>query len=246
VAAAYYSNSSAPIPAPATLEFAKSKYEELLEWTDKLPSDMSRSGKEPHVVIIFHLWLHSAILDIFRPFIHDFGSAAASPQDFSSGSESPEAVCDASIEQLKRLVVIYRFKHKQSRHSMVWHTALLYLANAMLRKTEQKDWLLYFTLCLYGYESLCKSFRVTDTIGKGLLSMAMRNGSLSSEHARRIMDEFQEGRLWNHLKEEIRATCMVDLDLAMSDPTSATAEVLAGDFDDNAMIQDYTRIFEIR
>jgi hypothetical protein len=52
VATAYYSNSSSPIRAPATLEFAKSKYEELLEWIDKLPSDMSRSGREAHFVII--------------------------------------------------------------------------------------------------------------------------------------------------------------------------------------------------
>lgn len=128
---------------------------------------------------------------------------------------------------------------------MVWHTALLYLANAMLQNTEQKDWFLYFLLCLYGYESLCKSFRVTEAIGKGLLSMAMRNGSLSGDHARRIMAEFQERKLWTHLKEEICATCMVDLDLAMSDPPAATVETLAGDFDDNAMIQDYTNIFEV-
>ncbi|KAI9148682.1 Nitrogen assimilation transcription factor nit-4 [Paramyrothecium foliicola] len=245
VAAAYYVNSTSPSPGPATLDFAKSKYEELLEWTDNLPSDMSRNGRETHLVITFHLWLHSAILDIFRPFTHGSGKAAAAPKDFSSGIRSPEVISAASINQLKRLIVIYRFNYKPSTYSMVWHTALLYLANAMLRNTHQKDWFLYFILCLYGYESLCKSFRVTEAIGKGLLSMAMRNGSLSGEHARRIMAEFQERKLWNHLKEEIRATCMVDLDLAMSDPTAATAEILAGDFDDNAMIQDYTRIFEI-
>lgn len=191
------------------------------------------------------LWLHSAVLDIFRPFIRNSGNAAAAPHHFSSGIRSPEVIYAASTEQLKRLVVIYRLNYKPSTYSMVWHTALLYLANAMLQNTEQKDWFLYFLLCLYGYESLCKSFRVTEAIGKGLLSMALRNGSLSGDHARRIMAEFQERKLWTHLKEEICALCMVDLDLAMSDPPAATVETIAGDFDDNAMIQDYTNIFEV-
>jgi hypothetical protein len=191
------------------------------------------------------LWLHSAILDIFRPFIRDSGDAEAASHEFSSGIRSPELICAASTEQLKRLIVIYRFNYKSSTYSMVWHTALLYLANAMLQNTEQKDWLLYFLLCLYGYESLCKSFRVTEAIGKSLLSMAMRNGRLSSDHARRVMAEFKRRKLWIHLKKEIRATCMGDLDLAMSDPPAATVETLAADFDDNAMIQDYTRFYEV-
>jgi hypothetical protein len=99
---------------------------------------------------------------------------------------------------------------------MVWHTALLYVANAMLQGIEQEDWLVYFLLCLYGYEGLGKSFRVAEAMGRGLLSMAMCNGHLSGDHSRWIMADFQRRKLWDNVKGEIRATCMLDLDLAMS------------------------------
>ncbi|KAF3060868.1 hypothetical protein CFAM422_010936 [Trichoderma lentiforme] len=43
---------------------------------------------------------------------------------------------------------------------------------------------------------------------------------------------------------DIRATFMADLDLAASDPGSATVEKQAGDFEHNAMLRDYTNILD--
>ncbi len=37
---------------------------------------------------------------------------------------------------------------------------------------------------------------------------------------------------------------MADLDLASSDPSSATVEKQAGDFEHNAMLRDYTNILD--
>lgn len=191
------------------------------------------------------VWLHSAILDIFRPFIGPTNTTAFELKTFSSGISSPVIVRDASLEQLKRLIVIYRFNYRPSTYSMVWHTALLYVANAMLQQTDKEDWLIYLLLCLYGYEGLGKSFRVAEAMARGLLSMAMRNGHLSGDHSRRIMADFQRRKLWDHVKGEIRATCMLDLDLAMSQPYAATAEKLAGDFEENLTLATYTNLFDV-
>jgi hypothetical protein len=245
VAVSYYSNSSKPSASHVTIQFAEYKYKELLAWADNLPSALSRSGYKSHLVITFHVWFHAAILDIFRPFVEPASSHHYKLKTFSSGVSSPGIVYDASLQQLKRLIVIYRFNYKPSTYSMVWHTALLYVANAMLQGTEQEDWLVYFLLCLYGYEGLGKSFRVAEVMGRGLLSMAMRNGHLSGDHSRRIMANFQRRKLWDNVKGEIRATCMLDLDLAMSQPFAASAEKLAADFDDNATFVDYTSLYDI-
>lgn len=158
----------------------------------------------------------------------------------SSPISTPDAVYAASVHQLKRLIIIYRVNYEPSVYSIIWHTALLYLANAMLHSTGTEDWLIYFLVCLYGYEGLRKSFRVAEVIAKGLLSMAMRNGDMTGEHARRILAELQTHGLQEHLKEEIRATFMLDLDMAMSKHGGATAEELAGDFEDNALMMDFT------
>lgn len=158
---------------------------------------------------------------------------------------TPDAVFAASVNQLKRLIIIYRFNYKSSAYSIIWHTALLYLANAMLQSTDAEDWLVYFLVCLYGYEGLRKSFRVAEVIVKGLLSMALRNGDMSGGHARRILAELQKNGLHDQVREEIRATFMVDLNLAMSQPGEATAEQLAGTFEDNALIMELTNVFEM-
>lgn len=224
VAVVYYSNDSKPSVSHLTIQFAEYKYKELLAWADNLPPVLSRNGFKSHLVVTFHVWFHAAILDIFRPFVQSAGDGHYKLRTFSSGISSPTIVRDASLEQLKRLIVIYRFNYRPSTYSIMWHTALLYVANAMLQDTEKKDWLVYFLLCLYGYEGLDKSFRVAEAMGRGLLSMAMRNGYLSGDHSRRVMADFQKRKLWDHVKGEIRATCMLDLNLAMSQPFAATAE----------------------
>lgn len=163
---------------------------------------------------------------------------------FSSSSSTPDAIFAASVQQLKRLIIIYRFNYTSSAYTILWHTALLYVANAILRTKGDNDRLFYFLLCLYGYEGLRPSYRVAEAVAGGLLSMAMRNGDISSDEARRVLADLQE-RGQELDSSEIRATFMVDLDLAMSDPGAATAEMLAHSFQDIAMMMDFTTVFEI-
>ncbi|PNP52481.1 hypothetical protein THARTR1_06949 [Trichoderma harzianum] len=243
VAVVYYGAGSAAIPERVPLHFAENKFRELLAWADGLPMNLARSEQNPHHVVILHLWLHAAILDIFRPFLQSPGAKKLRVMTFSSSGSTPDAIFAASVQQLKRLIIIYRFNYTSSAYTILWHTALLYVANALLRTKGESDWLFYFLLCLYGYEGLRPSYRVAEAVAGGLLSMAMRSGDISSDEARQVMAHLQE-RGQELDSSEIRATFMVDLDLAMSDPGAATAETLAYSFDDTAMMMDYTTIFE--
>ncbi|OPB46196.1 C6 transcription factor [Trichoderma guizhouense] len=243
VAVMYYGAGSAAIPERVPLHFAENKFRELLAWADGLPMNLVRSERNPHHVVILHLWLHAAILDIFRPFLQNPGAKMLRVATFSSSGSTPDAIFAASVQQLKRLIIIYRFNYTSSAYTILWHTALLYVANALLRTKGENDWLFYFLLCLYGYEGLRPSYRVAEAVAGGLLSMAMRSGDISSDEARRVMAHLQEkGQELD--SSEIRATFMVDLDLAMSDPVAATAETLAYSFHDIAMMMDYTTIYE--
>lgn len=149
----------------------------------------------------------------------------------------------SSSTRLKRLIVNYRLNYASSSFTILWHTALIYAANAILEHTEDKGWYSYLLLCLYGYRDLSRSWRVAKAISKGLLSMALRQGDLSGATARRLFRDL-DTRNPDEVSENIRATFMLDLELAPNEPELATVERLAADFEGNAMMMDYTTIME--
>ncbi|KAJ4859769.1 fungal zn(2)-Cys(6) binuclear cluster domain-containing protein [Trichoderma breve] len=198
-----------------------------ISWSNRLPPKLSRNDQSPHYVQILHIWLHAAILDLFSP------------------HSTPENVCIASARQLKQLIINYRLNFASSSYSILWHTALTYLANAVLHQPKDENWFFYFLLCVYGYERLRPCWRVTRAISTALLSMALRKGDITSPTARQVLHDINGSNSnGNQLPGDVRATFMMDLDLAKSDPESATVEKMAQDFDQNLLLQQYTNIFD--
>ncbi|KAM3538615.1 hypothetical protein ARSEF1564_008462 [Beauveria bassiana] len=241
VAIVYYNGEAGAISGRVPVQFAEDTFQGLMELMNRLPLVLTRNEDNPHHVVIFHLWLHAAILDIFRPFLEAVPDAHR-PNHPRHSRTNADTIYAASVEQLKRLIIIYRSQYVSSGHTIIWHTAMLYVANAVLR-SRGEGWLSYFLLCLYGYQSLWTSYPIVKPIARGLLSMAMRRGGISSDKARQILVD-----LGNNCPEalhhgEIRATFMLDLDLAMSDPNAAKAEAQAEAFEDTAMVVDYTNAF---
>jgi len=69
--------------------------------------------------------------------------------------------------------------------------------------------------------------------------MTLQQGDMSAEEARKLMEQFEENRLSNP-SDDIRATFMADLNLAMTDPEGATVESLSDKFEDIALFQEFT------
>ncbi|KAL7944147.1 N-terminal fungal transcription regulatory domain-containing protein [Trichoderma barbatum] len=225
-----------------TLCFAEFKFRELLAWSNRLPPKLSRNDQSPHFVQILHIWLHAAILDLFR-FSMSSNIKNQHLKTFTSPHSTPESVCLASARQLKQLIINYRLNFPSSSYTILWHTALTYLANAVLHHPKEENWFFYFLLCVYGYERLRPCWRVTQAISTALLSMALRKGDITSPTARQLLRDIN-GNSGYQLPGEVRATFMVDLELATSDPESATVERIAQDFDQNLLLQQYTNIFD--
>ncbi|KAL7915456.1 N-terminal fungal transcription regulatory domain-containing protein [Trichoderma velutinum] len=236
-----YDDNQSPLNGPRTLHFAEYKFRELLAWSNTLPSYLLRVNQNPHYVQVLHIWFHTAVLCLFKPCIQQLGPNRL--RSLPKSISSPELVYAASISQLKQLVVNYRLHFASSTYTILWHTALIYLANEILNTPKDDDWFFYFLLCVYGYERLRRSWRVTASISRALLSMALRKGDITSSTARRILKDLQSDRFRKRFGE-IRATFMADLDLAASDPGSATVEKQADDFEHNAMLRDYTNLLD--
>lgn len=161
---------------------------------------------------------------------------------FSSVSSSPEAVFLASVNQLKRLLLAYKASFVSANHCFLWHTGLLYVANAMLRKQElgmDPEWDTWFQMCLSGYRDLFRCFKMAETIYRSLLSMAMRNGVVTSAEAQDAIEQLG-GPLGDRRPIEELTTMIVDLDLAMTDPLAARAGTLAEQFKDLALFDEFT------
>lgn len=152
-------------------------------------------------------------------------------------------VCTASIAQLKHLITEYRLHYKSSNYTILWQTALIYAINAILNDADSLTWYTDLLTCIYAYESLARSWRVVGGISKGLLSLAMRKSDLSSRAAVRILGDLRRGGL-QEISGEIRATFIADLTLALTDHKAASMEHLAGQFEDNVWIKDYTTILD--
>ncbi|KAI0840471.1 hypothetical protein F5Y06DRAFT_241282 [Hypoxylon sp. FL0890] len=237
----YYPGPDCP-PDRFKLDIAENKFRELITWTAFLPSILLRRKDSPHHVAVFHIWFHAAVLDIFRPFLQKPAEERPRLKTFSAWDSTPDAVFSASVNQLKRLIVDYRTNYETSAYSILWHTGLLYLANAMLENGEDPQTRLYFLLCVYGYERLKRPYRISRVIVQGLLSMMLRDTDMSGEEARKILGDLGEER-WDWVKKEvdekIRATFMVDLNLASKDPERAMVENMADEFENMALFQDF-------
>lgn len=183
------------------------------------------------------MWLHAAILDIFRPFIKREAEPAPLRTFSAPGSNAREAY-QASVNQLKHLVVHFRLHYESSTCTMLWQPALIYVANAMIQDVATPQWRVYFLACFYGLEALRRPFRVSEAIGRGLLTMVMRDDKLSSSTAREALGHLRQRGL-SDLPGDIRATFMGDLELAQTNPGAANMENLAAGFEDMAVFQEF-------
>ena len=155
-----------------SLESAERRYHQFLNWADHLralDSQRQRSGT-PHHVLVLHIWLHTNILNIFRPFI----SKGAALRTFTTNS-TPEAISEASLMQLKYLVVEYWQSQPSAQYNILWHPSLLYIGNAVLQNPRSTvDWRFYFDLCLDAYLQLYTCYQVAAGFLQGYVCTTSR------------------------------------------------------------------------
>ncbi|RSM00867.1 hypothetical protein CDV31_011620 [Fusarium ambrosium] len=235
----YYGQKQAGAPSQRVpIEFAEGIYRRLLMWADDLPLNLVRSDLSNHGVMMMHIYFHAIVTDIFRPLLTE--AEVSKPLrlgSFSAPQATPEAAYLASVNQLKRLLLMYRLNFRTAMFSVVWQTALIYVANAMMRelKTSSNEWRYYLHLCMAGLEDLYASFRVFGSIAKAVLGVAIEHGALRTSEARRITNELEElGRHHTVAKplgdgREV-ANWIIDLDLAVTDPEAAQGSNLAEKF----------------
>lgn len=99
-------------------------------------------------------------MELFWPFLQQSGNQMIKVTHLTPGTAMPKDIHKASVNQLKRLALIYSLNFNKACSSTPWHIALLYLANAMLCETMRSGHLrdtecwFYFMLCMTCYENM--------------------------------------------------------------------------------------------
>ena len=99
-----------------------------------------------------------------------------------------------------------------------------------------REWRWYLHFCLAALEDLCVSFRVFDSITKGLMGMALQRQALSIDEAKRVETALRTlSNLHAAIEQlddgQIVAKWMVDLELALTDPNAAQGSSLVDGFE---------------
>jgi hypothetical protein len=114
---------------------------------------------------------------------------------------------------------------------------VIYVANATMRADyHNKDEMQFFVnLCVAGLEELFMSYKVFGAIAKGVMSMAIRQGSIEQTQVRRVRRRLKEtGKRFvvgDNSTDETMAKWMLDLDLAFTNSVEAQGGKLAREFD---------------
>lgn len=183
------------------------------------------------------IWYHASILNIFRPFSSIAGEVHT---PFTAFSTRTQGIFTASLNQLKQLSRIFDCKYASAGYGILWHVALLQVANGMLMGPSSSEKHAYFMLCISCYHDLFPCYRIVYSIVKGLLAMAWQKDVISGSEARLALAELhKEGK--HHTKlDDIKATFVVDLGLALTNPSAAQLEARAKKFDELSIFDDFT------
>jgi hypothetical protein len=186
---------------------------------------------------LFSIYFHAIITDLFRPFLHSPDRSTAPLQTFAADRANPQAVYHVSTRQMKRLLLSYRLEFQLEALSVLWQTGVIYVANATMRADyHNKDEMQFFVnLCVAGLEELFGSYKVFGAMTKGIMRMAIRQGSIEQGQVRRVRRILKEtGQRFmvdDTSTDEAIAEWVVDLDLAVTNSVEAQGGTLAREFD---------------
>jgi hypothetical protein len=154
-------------------------------------------------------------------------------------------VAEASVNQLKRLTIIYQSHFQTQAPTVLWHTACLYVANAACQAsdTDPTRWH-FFDIAIQGYTLLAPKFPIVIAIVKALMMVALSANLITSQEAFRLVDLLQDKdrMAFRSIAEPTKTCVLVDLDMAISDTQAAHVDQLAQRFDELALFDELTEV----
>lgn len=155
---------------------------------------------------------------------------------------SPDGVFHASIDQLKRILILYQLHYPESRYHAWWNPAMIYVSHAVLTSKTDPEWRFYFLLCLKAYRTLSVAYPFATIGYKATLTFAMAEGKLSASKARDLLRQLFQGQGRENVRDTNDSRVYMDLDKVRDNEGSGDAEKLADDFEKLAVVKEFTNL----
>lgn len=176
---------------------------------------------------------HAAVIALFQPFVRGPLQRVQLQTFTSKGS----AMCafNSSINQLKRLVIIYRRTFEYQPHDTVsGTTGSLFLVSLLCQlgpsqeRNDVAERRHYFSICIKGLLHQLPRIPVMTTIIFGLLAVGLSSQTITATYAKTVMARISEhtGQQYSS-NVETCSPVVVDFELALTDRLSATADSAA-------------------
>ncbi|EKJ76348.1 hypothetical protein FPSE_03484 [Fusarium pseudograminearum CS3096] len=208
------------------MSHAHQMYQLLLDWAVALPDEVKRTDTCPHHVLVLHVWYHTSIIDIWRPFLERH------QEEDAAQSSTAIAAHAASVQQLKRIIYTYRTRFELTNATMVMTPGFLTLINEIYRNPEAPDAQFWFILASRGCLSIASWCKGLRGITEGLMTIGWQNGTFR-----------RQGWAGNSMIEDIRTATRalvqdgaysslypISLDSVSEDMNDIGMEALAGEF----------------
>jgi hypothetical protein len=151
----------------------------------------------------------------------------------------PSAVCAASLRQIERLLYNYLAQTPPIPVCWSFNGAILQVSQSLLKhRHHHSSWKFYFGLCFQYWKEAYVCYRVFLPVFQGTMAMALESGAISSEEAKRLMEEFLMFGSHYEAPEEPNSAAFLDFELALSNPREATLDAMSKKFDEILAFQD--------
>ncbi|KAG5971062.1 hypothetical protein E4U55_001323 [Claviceps digitariae] len=172
----------------------------------------------------------------------EMGYAEYKLQSFSSNDGCPAAIIAASLNHMGHLMFQYQQKIVSATWSTYINQPLVQLADAMLnqRFRNAAGRRLFFLLCIRAWICMYKSFAISWDIVKGFAARALKERLVSSDEARRLLKALRRQRKEHRVPEQPISSIIIDFNMAEENPKMATIKVIAEQFEDLALHEEFT------
>ncbi|KAK8106630.1 nitrate assimilation regulatory protein nirA [Apiospora kogelbergensis] len=255
IAAVYFSDREKP--SQVSLAFAESKYSKLLELEATLGSELLRREKDtPMDTLTFHMYLHTIILTLFRPFFQ-------SPQGdqrlrFVSAEATPSAIYTASVTQMKNIVLQHHIDHHGKLFPTFAYVGYMQLCSAIIgmsknTETQRQENRSYFDVCMCFFQDATLQHAIAMPIAQGLLQMALESGLIKDSEMCEVVRCLKERGKHHCPPLETSNTSsssfvstthqthiIVNFELAVVDFRAAQAHTLASKLEEQMLFNEFT------
>jgi hypothetical protein len=227
------------VAARVPLAFAESKFQRLLSCAGTLGKDMTLDARSGLPVLMFWMLFHIVVLEIFRPWVQqpdDVQPLPATPL-----SSTPSSTFNASLRQLRRLMLEYLRRVPPADYSVWLNSAAMHVGTTMLKGTEDLTWPFYLRLCFAYWKSAALNYPVLSQVASASLAVALRVGALTASEAYAINKDMQT--LVRHHEEGLAVianTSVIDFDHNLVEIEGFRVFELAQSLDELTMFEEWT------